>query len=42
MYGVDLHQESDLTVQDLYSIVTDRQEFRFQEQVEIFLQQEQL
>ena len=42
MYGAELHRESDLTVQDLYSIVTDRQEFRFQEQVEIFLQQEQL
>ena len=42
MYGAELHQELDLTVQDLYSIVTDRLEFQFQEQVEIFLQQEQL
>ena len=42
MYGADLHRELDLTVQDLYSIATDRQEFQFQEQVEIFLQQEQL
>ncbi len=42
MYGADLHRELDLTVQDLYSIAIDRQEFQFQEQVEIFLQQEQL
>ena len=42
MYGADLHRELDLTVQDLYCIATDRQEFQFQEQVEIFLQQEQL
>ena len=38
MYGADLHRELDWTVQDLYSIATDRQEFQFQEQVEIFLQ----
>ena len=42
MYGADLHRELDWIVQDLYSIVTDRQEFQFQEQVELFLQQEQL
>ena len=42
MYGADLHRELDWIVQDLYRIVTDRQEFQFQEQVEIFLQQEQL
>ena len=42
MYGAELHRELDLTVQDLYSIATDRQEFQFQEQVEIFLQKEQL
>ena len=33
MYGAELHRELDLTVQDLYSIVTDRLEFQFQEQV---------
>ena len=38
MYGAELHRELDLTVQDLYSIATDRLEFQFQEQVEIFLQ----
>lgn len=41
MYGADLHRELDLTVQDLYSIAIDRQEFQFQEQVEIFLRMEQ-
>ena len=41
MYGADLHRELDLTVQDLDSIARDRQEFQFQEQVEIFLRMEQ-
>lgn len=41
MYGAELHRELNWIVQDLYSIVTDRLEFQFQEQVEIFLRMEQ-
>ena len=41
MYGAELHRELNWLVQDLYSIATDRLEFQFQEQVEIFLRMEQ-
>ena len=41
MYGEDQHRELALIVQVLFSIVTDRLEFQFQEQVVQFLQAEQ-